>query len=85
MAKQGRIQQAREKKVQCEVITGDRHRRCTSNGDHTYGRVLCWTHRKAHEAGRVLSFVDPAGAFLRTLLDPGAVDVTRRIDRRFAR
>ncbi len=84
MAKNTRVQQAREKRVRCEVeqLAGNR---CTTNGDHTYGRVLCWTHRKAHEAGRVLTFVDPDGAFLRTLLDPGAVDVTLRLDRRVAR
>ena len=40
-----REQQAREKKVRCEVetLTGQR---CTTNGDHTYGRVMCWTHLK---------------------------------------
>jgi hypothetical protein len=81
MGKPTRVQQAREKKVQCEVLmlplTAIEHatqgRRCSSNGDHTYGRVMCWVHRKAHESGRFLTFVDSQGAALRALLDPSAV------------
>lgn len=81
MGKPTREQQAREKKVQCEVVTlpltAIEHRtcgrRCSSNGDHTYGRVMCWVHRKAYESGRILDFVDSEGAHLRALLDPSAV------------
>ncbi len=70
-ARRRRDKDRRGTRVRCEAKQLD-GTRCPTNGLPTHGRVLCWTHTKAHEAGRLLELVD-AGGMLRVALDPTSV------------